>query len=265
MSIQWFLKAAPHVEPRSRLFCLPYAGGSAAIYRGWRDLLPADIEVLPVQLAGRGWRMRETPVSDVHRLAGEIASAMQPLLDRPFAVFGHSMGSWLGLEVLRRLEEWGHRAECFFASGRQAPSLGSTQGPMTHLDDDGFVGEVQLRYGGIPAEILSEPDVLALLLPALRADIAALEHYRYAPGPRLHSPIVALVGNRDHLVPATHLAPWALETSGPFSVHTLAGGHFYFQPDPRELLRVVRRTLRAPSWTDATIGAQAGAEAAEEA
>lgn len=220
------------------------------MYRGWSEWLPADVEVFAVQLPGRGWRIREAPVTDLHRLADGIADAMRPLLDVPFAVFGHSMGSWLGFEIMRRLEASGFRAETFLASGRQAPSLGCTHGPLTQLVDSAFVDEVQRRYGGIPAEILAEPDVLALLLPALRADIAALERYRYTPATPLETSIVALVGNRDHLVQASHLAPWALETSGQFSVHTLAGGHFYFQPDPRELLRVVRRSLAAPSLAE---------------
>jgi surfactin synthase thioesterase subunit len=164
---------------------------------------------------------------------------MRPLLERPFAIFGHSMGSWLGLEVVRRLEASGEQADCLFASGRQAPSLGCTQPPMAYLGDADFVHEVQTRYGGIPDEILAEPDLLALLLPALRADIAALENYEYAAGQPVDTPIVAIVGKSDSIVPVEHVAPWREETRGRFAMHALTGGHFYFQEHPGALLTVM--------------------------
>src|SRR5690606_33281021 len=114
---------------------------------------------------GRGWRLREAPVRQMDALATQVAEAIAPLAeDVPIALFGHSMGAWLGLEVVRRLEASGHRPVRYFASGRQAPGLGCTQPRMSHLSDGDFVGEVQSRYGGIPAEILGEPELLALLL-----------------------------------------------------------------------------------------------------
>jgi len=242
MSVNWFLTRTRASAPRARLICLPYAGASAAVYRMWPDHMPTGIEILPVQLAGRGWRLREAPTADLARTAGEVALAIAALGDVPFAIFGHSMGSWLGLEVVRRLEVLGRAPVCLFASGRQAPRAGCTQPPMSHLDDAAFVEEVQTRYGGIPPELLKEREMLALLLPALRADIAALERYERVPEP-VATPIHAMVGATDPVVPAELISGWAEETTGAFTMRTFRGGHFYFQPDARPLLSVLTETL----------------------
>jgi len=201
----------------------------------WPDHVPAGVEVLPVQLAGRGWRLREAPSTDLGRIASDLAVAIARLGDEPVAVFGHSMGSWLGLEVVRRLEALGRAPVCLIASGRQTPLVGNTQPPMSHLDDVMFVEEVQRRYGGIPQELLREREMLALLLPALRADIAALEKYERVEAP-IETPIHAVVGAVDPVVSADEIAGWAAETRGAFSMRTFGGGHFFFQPDPRPLI-----------------------------
>lgn len=244
MSKNWFLGSTGVADAAVRVFCLPYAGGGAAVYRDWLGALGPGVEVLPVQLPGRGWRLREAPLGDLNALADAVSEPIAALADRPVAVFGHSMGAWLGAEVVRRLESIGVFPVVLFASGRQAPSLGCTQPPMFGLDDERFVAEVQRRYGGIPGEILAEPDVLRLLLPALRADIAALEGYRPRGGARLSTPIVALVGEDDPVVPVRHMEAWEAETRSSFSLTTYPGGHFYFQPDPGPLLDGLRTRLQ---------------------
>lgn len=242
MSVNWFLANGRQAAPRAQLFCLPYAGASAAVYRNWGNAIGADVEVLSVQLPGRGWRLREAPARDLKGLAAEVADAIAARADRPFAVFGHSMGAWLGLEVVRRLEASGRIPLRFFASGRQAPSHGCTQPPMAHLDDEAFVGEVQMRYGGIPPEVLGERELLALLLPALRADIELLEKHEHDARP-IRTPIHALVGNADPVVSRQEMEAWAQESAAGFLLTELAGGHFYFQDDAAPLLAVVREQM----------------------
>lgn len=256
MAIRWFLSSEPHEAHRTRLFCLPYAGGSAAVYRPWMAALGPDVEVVSVQLPGRGWRLREVPLRSLELAADQVAEAIAEMDDRPFAIFGHSMGAWLGLEVVRRLEEMGRRPLRFFASGRQAPGLGCTQPPLAHLTDEEFIGEVQQRYGGIPPEILAERELLQLLLPALRADIAMLEAHLHRPGRTIETPLHAIVGDADAMVSPEELAPWAEEVAGDFEVSILKGGHFYFQPDPNPLLELLRLRLsqaRIPSSKEASV------------
>ena len=213
------------------------------MYRPWVAGLPAEVELVSVQLPGRGWRLREPPLRDLAIAADQIADAIAEMDDLPFAIFGHSMGAWLGLEVVRRLEATGRVPLRFFASGRQAPGLGSTQPPLAHLTDEEFIAEVQRRYGGIPREILAERDLLALLLPSLRADIAMLEAHIHRAGRPISTPLHAIVGDADSLVSAEEMAPWAEEAAGGFEVSILEGGHFYFQPNAGPLLDLLRGHL----------------------
>jgi medium-chain acyl-[acyl-carrier-protein] hydrolase len=180
----------------------------------------------------------------LHAVADELADAIAELDDLPYAIFGHSMGSWVGLEVVRRLEAMGRPPVRFFASGRQAPVLGCTQPRMAHLSDDEFLAEMQARYGGIPEEILAERELLELLLPSVRADIELLERHEHDPGRPVSIPVHAIVGDHDTVVAVEEMTPWADETAGDFRVTTLRGGHFYFQPDPAPLLSIVRRELK---------------------
>lgn len=225
------------------LVCLPYAGAAAAAYRSWGAGLPEEIEVFAAQLPGRGWRLREPLLPDLGGMADEVVAAVLAEVPEPLAVFGHSMGAWLGLEVVRRLESRGIRPRGLFVSGRQGPKIGVVHPPLANLEEAAFVGEVQRRYGGIPEEILAEPDLLELLLPAVRADIGALESYRYQPSPKLSCMLTALGGTSDSQVPVDHLRPWGSETSGPFEVVTFPGGHFYFQDDPAPLLQTITAKL----------------------
>jgi len=243
MSINWFLGVPQSAASDIRLFCLPYAGGSAGVYRPLALALAPDVEVRSVQLPGRGWRLGEAPLRDLELLAEQVAGAIAPHAGSPFALFGHSMGSWLALNVTRHLEDCGLHPRCLFASGRQAPLLGCSDDPMSHLDDVAFVERVQERYGGIPREVLEERELLALVLPALKADIALVEGYRHRPSRPVATPIHALVGEADDSVSPEELFPWSEETTGSFELTTLSGGHFYFQPDTGPLVELIRRRL----------------------
>jgi surfactin synthase thioesterase subunit len=225
-----------------RLLCLPYAGAGAVVFRTWSAALPADVELLPVQLPGRGVRLREPMGRDLGALADQIAGALDAYADLPLGIFGHSMGSWLGLAVARRLEDAGRAPFCLFASGRQAPSLGCTQSRLSHLEDEAFLDQIEARYAAVPPEIRRDREMLDLVLPALRADMTALEAYEHRGGP-LSCPITAMAGASDRNVPVEHLAPWAAETLGAFRVQTFPGGHFYFNEDPRPLLGALAEGL----------------------
>lgn len=241
--MQWFFNASPGARPEARLFCFPYAGGSAAAFRDWGRQVGPLVELLGVQLPGRGWRMKEPPGTDLLELADGAAAAMMPLTDRPFAVFGHSMGAWLALEVARRLQAAGHAPAVLIVSGRQAPALGGLHPALGHLDDEAFVREMQARYNAIPQQILASPEVLELVLPALRADIVALERYASDPGEPLSCPILGLLGDSDPVVSPADMAPWEAETRAGFSLELLPGGHFYFADDVRPVTSFLRRAL----------------------
>jgi surfactin synthase thioesterase subunit len=214
-----------------RLFCFSYAGAGAAAYRLWPAALPAEIELVAIQLPGRESRLREQAYSNIGEIIAALEPALAPHVDLPFALFGHSLGAVVAVELARALERGGmSRPAHLFVSARRPPRIPDALPPMHALPDAQFIDEVQRRYGGIPAEILAQPDVMELLLPGLRADITALETHAFVDGPALASPITAFGGMQDARTPRAHLDAWRRETAAEFQVREFPGDHFYFVP-----------------------------------
>lgn len=173
---------------RFRLICFPPAGLGAAVFRSWANELPAGVGLCAVQLPGRTSRFREPAMTSIAELVDAITDAIARLPELPFAFFGHSMGAVLANEVARRLMLLSLPVpRHLIVSGRRPPQLADRNPPIGDLPDTAFVAEIDRRYGGIPREIMANPDVLALLLPGLRADMIALETFR--PGPRHPLPV----------------------------------------------------------------------------
>ena len=152
-----------------RLFCFPYAGGAAHLFHGWDSFLPYDVEVCAVNLPGHGLRIQERPYRTVARLVEDACEALLPELDKPFALFGHSMGAIIAFEQARRLRaRYGIEPAHLFVSGRRAPHLPDQRAAIHHLPDQEFLTEVG-RMGGAPREVFDNPDLMALLAPVLKA------------------------------------------------------------------------------------------------
>jgi medium-chain acyl-[acyl-carrier-protein] hydrolase len=241
---RWLYRPAPCRFPGARLFCFPYAGVGASVFRQWSAGLPSEFDVCAVQLPGRTARMAEPPIASVPVLVDGIVTAITSHLDVPFVFFGHSMGAILAAEVTRELARRGAPLPRYLiVSARRPPHMADPQSPLRNLSDAEFVEEIMRRYGGIPPEVLREKELLALLLPALRADIAALETHwppRRAPLP---CPIVAFGGSDDALTPKAHLEAWREETVSNFEICVFPGGHFYLEPRRTAVLAKVSEIL----------------------
>jgi len=224
-------------DARIRLFCFPYAGGGVAEFARWRLRLPSDIEVLPLSLPGREGRHAEAPHRRVETLAAAISAGIGPAIDRPWAVYGHSMGAAVGFAVASLLCSAGHRPpEHLFFGARGGPGGTRTASPVHHLPEDDFLAALQLRYQAIPAALLADRALLSLFLPSLRADMeiaetAALEGY--APVP---APATVFLGRDDGTATPEDAARWAAWVGSPFTVTSLEGGHFFLKgPNPHLL------------------------------
>lgn len=238
-SNSWIECYRPNPSARLRLFCFPYAGGSARIYRSWAQQLPGCVEVCPVQLPGRDRRIAEPPFSQVELLVQATAEALHPLLDKPFAFFGHSMGALLSFELAHHLRtELGCSPQHLFASGRRAPQT-SKEPPLYDLPKEQLVQELQALKGTHP-DVLEHPDLMELMLPLLRADFSIGDTYIFPVRPLLSCPITALGGLRDS-APRADLQAWGELTSGPFSLRMFPGDHFFLHSDELQLLEVIGR------------------------
>jgi surfactin synthase thioesterase subunit len=230
-----------------QLICFPHAGGSASFFFPvGRELAPA-VEVLAVQYPGRQDRRMEPGIDDIAELADRIVPALDERLDRPFAFFGHSMGATVAYEVARRIgPERGREPKLLFASGRRAPSrTRDRREEEVHLrDDDGIVAELQ-RLSGTNARLLGDPELLRMIMPAVRSDYRAIETYAHRAGPELSCPVTALVGDADPLTTLDEAEDWAKHTTGAFDLRTFPGGHFYLAERQSAVLRVISERLRA--------------------
>ncbi|HEU0299177.1 MAG TPA: thioesterase II family protein [Longimicrobium sp.] len=242
---RWIVRPRPSPRARLRLFCLPHAGGGASAFRGWADALPPEVEVCPVQLPGRENRVAEPAFDRVPPLAQALADAVEPLLSLPFALFGHSNGALIGFELARALRARGRPGPVhLFASGRRAPDLPSGRPPTHHLPDAEFLAELQ-ELGGIPPQVLEHPELMAVLLPTLRADVAIHETYEFREQPPLPCPVTAYGGLTDPKVSREQLQAWGRHTGGPFTMRLFPGGHFYLQEERTAVLRVLSADLHA--------------------
>jgi medium-chain acyl-[acyl-carrier-protein] hydrolase len=227
-----------------RLFCFHGAGGAAHSFRSWGNALPATIEVCPIQLPGRLTRARERPYTRFVPLVRDLVDALAQELDRPFAFFGHSMGSLVAFETSRELRRRGLPLPVhLIVAARRAPHLEADLPPMHGLRDPELLAAVQFRYQSIPEEVLREPDLVELILPVLRADIELHETYSYEGDEPLAMPITAMGGDGDAQVGTETLAAWRDHTKGKFVRHMLAGNHFFHETDQKRCLLLLSYAL----------------------
>lgn len=225
-----------------RLVCFAHAGGGPAAFRHWPEGLTPDIELWTVTLPGRASRAHEPYARCWQPLVGELASALCESVAEPVALFGHSLGGLLAFEVARELMRRGeHEPLHLIVSARGAPELRlSIDVPDS---DQALLDRVDELYGGIPALVRTEPELLASALPLLRADIELAYAYAFAPAPPLPCPITVLGGDRDPTVSAAELEGWAAHTSAVCDVHRFPGGHFYIEEHRAAVLKVIRERL----------------------
>ncbi|MFD4264065.1 thioesterase II family protein [Streptomyces sp. NPDC058534] len=240
----WLMRFGRQRGDGPAVVCFPHAGGSASAFVALDGELAPHCDVLAVQYPGRHERYREQSALTIEELADPIAQALNEELhgrERPYALFGHSMGAVVAFEVARRLERGGHGPAHLLVSGRAAPSDPRT-GRLHRQPDDALLAELD-RLGGTPEGLLQDADVRALLLPPLRADYRAVETYVYAPGPALACPVTVLVGDRDPMVSVSEAARWQRHTASACAVRVFHGGHFYLWDHVAEVARTVTASL----------------------
>ena len=240
---RWIRNFRPAPAARMRLVCFPHAGGSASYYFPMATALSPEFDVYAVQYPGRQDRHSEPFVETIADLADQVVVELEPLLDTPVALFGHSMGAVLAFEVAHRLEtRTDRRPALVFASGSRAPSRYGDE--PEHKNDSDLI-QVMRDLGGTDPRVLNNPDMLATFLPAFRNDYRALQAYRHDPGVAIAAPIVVMTATDD---PKTSLADahaWHDHTAAGGAVHTFTGGHFFLEKQPQYVVEVVTKALRA--------------------
>jgi surfactin synthase thioesterase subunit len=205
--------------------------------------------VVAIQYPGRQDRRTEQPIRDMSVLADRVAGILRRQPDLPLTIFGHSMGAILGFEVARRLEADGYEPAHLFASGRRAPSCPRDEN-VHLLDDDGILAELR-KLDGTASAVLDDDELMRAALPSLRADYAANETYRCAPGATVSCPVTMLTGDRDPKTTMDEARAWAGHTTGPFDLRVFPGGHFFLTSHAAEVNRMLAAAVKAGRTTPA--------------
>ncbi|MEV7510483.1 alpha/beta fold hydrolase [Streptomyces sp. NPDC091201] len=261
----WIRCFHPKPAARHTLVCFPHAGGSASYYFDLSAALDPDIEMLVVQYPGRENRLFEEPAESVAALADGVCGALRARLVRRPALFGHSMGGLIGFEVARRLEAAGGPAPLVLVAsassapsvrtGRRAalavatagPAAGSEPGPMAGPEgeeaDEAVLARI-MGLGGTSEGVRRDPELLRLVLPAIRGDLRALADYRVDAGAAVGCPVTVFVADGDPDVPPAEAGAWRAHTTADADVHVFEGDHFYFGGNPPRFLDLLQGAVR---------------------
>lgn len=223
----WMRRLGPESPGAPRLVTFPHAGGSANVYLPLARILSPEMEVFGVQYPGRQDRMAEQLIDNVPELAKQIFHRIVSWTEGPLVLFGHSMGATVAFEVARRLEQFGSVPLAgLVVSGRRAPTIQRDDDDVHLRDDKGLVAEIR-TLDGTDQAFLEDEELLQMILPVVRNDYKAIETYRYQPGPQLHCPLTALLGDADPKAGIDEAMGWRDHAAGLFHFRSFPGGHFY--------------------------------------
>jgi acyl transferase domain-containing protein/surfactin synthase thioesterase subunit len=261
----WLVFPRPNRAARMRLFCFHYAGGGAGTFRPWADSLDATIELVAIEPPGRGSRADEPLIESLDVFVERLIPAMSPYLDKPFALFGHCLGALILFETARALQARGPLPlEHAFVSGARPPHLLQREGPFErellatlvrhpqfdpfrpgHEQPDAVFADI-IRHFDIDAttELLLNPELRALVMPAVRADFAMAASYRFAATPPWDVPLTCFVGHGDPYVTQGDALQWGHYTRVSFQAWIRNTAHFLIVDDRPFILDTINRELK---------------------
>lgn len=246
----WVTIPRPQPAAPLRLVCLPHAGAGASTFFPWgATLQPAGIEVRSVQYPGRENRLGETCLDEAGTMIRALADAWPEISGGGrCALYGHSMGALLGFELAEELAKRGvaNRPQHLFLSGHNPPHVASRLPRLHTLPDGEFLAAVAQHYGNLPAELIADRELAALISPILRADFRLVHEYRWRASEPTMTPLTVLGGTNDPWTTETELAEWSRHTRGTFQQRMFPGDHFFHQQQRAPVLALVRAELAAP-------------------
>jgi len=244
----WLYFAARRPSPRLRLFCFPYSGGSAGIFRLWPARLGNDdIDVVGVELPGRAWRRSEPLYTGARQAAQAFCDAVAGELSVPFAFYGHSVGALLAYEIAHTLRSRGlPRPLALFLSGRKPPHDPKHNISYSTLPDNKLLSNVA-ELGAMPGAVLKDPDLRQMIIDVLRADLTIAEQYSYVDRSPLEEPLFVYASEADPLVDLADVRGWERHTSARCKLRQYRGGHFFINDGTNRFFAELAEDLRGLS------------------
>lgn len=224
------------------LLCLPCAGASATMYLRWRRQLPQWVNLVPVELPGRGGRLSEPPVEDFAQMVALVCREQRRAMQGRFALLGHSMGALLAFGVARHLRSMGSELPlALFASGSSAPSRRDPEPLARKGDDEALIADLR-KQGGTPEDVFASPEFMRITLDVLGADYRVCESFAYAAEPPLPMPLHVFAG-RDDDIAVERIEAWSTEAANGFSLDWFDGGHFFIKQHEASVLGALQQRL----------------------
>lgn len=228
------------------LYCLPYSGASAIVYSQWQQKLPSWLQIRLLELPGRGMRMNEPLQTDIREVVDQLAAKIPHIgRNRPYAVFGHSLGAILAFELTHQLINRGDPPPVsLFVSGTSAPTRRQRCiEELAQLKTDEALRDHLKKLGGTSEEVMASEELMSLILPIIRADFQLCENYRYSEYPKLPCHLVVMSGRADD-ISGEELLGWQNEAGKKFSMMMFDGGHFFIHESQADILLFIRKHLK---------------------
>ena len=227
-----------------KILLFPFAGGSSLAYGPIIKHFSGTYDLIPIELPGRGTRMREPLISDVDRLVEDLVDRYSSCTYEEYAIFGHSFGTLLGILFARQLQYVKNSVAPvrLFFSGRSAPSS-SIESSIHLMADQEFINELK-EMGGSQEEILSNKELMSFYLPILRNDFKAVETYKYQELAAVNLPITVMYAEDDPSTTPKGLALWRNETIGEVEMISFPyGGHFFIYKHSERIALCIEQRL----------------------
>jgi surfactin synthase thioesterase subunit len=226
------------------MFCLPFAGGNKYSYRQYQDHAPSFINIIPLEYAGRGGRVKDPLSGDIVAVLNDLYAQVTNLIDsHKYAIYGHSMGGLLASLLARKLIRNNYKPPVhLFITGTPGPSaLSRTENKRHLLGKNEFINELR-SLNGMPEEILRDKELLDYLEPVLRADFKVTENYIHTEMDRLDIPMTVITGTEENMKPED-IFLWQKETNAAVDFRRMPGNHFFIHQSPFEIIQIVAKAL----------------------
>lgn len=239
----WFRCLNICTRPRLRLFCFPYAGGSASVFHDWPAFFTENIELISVQYPGRGERYNDALIADCSQMVDAIYANITTLLDIPTLFFGHSNGGLIAYELARKLQSAsGYSLSHLFLSASCSAADRKATARRSALNDDALISELA-SLNGTPPALLANKEMMELYLPILRADFTISDSYRYCSTPRLKSATTVFYGLQDDSMSLNEINGWQKIIHGNVDFVPINGGHFFIHERLSQVISHIKRYL----------------------
>lgn len=228
-----------------KLFCLPYGGGSAVIFKDWKKYIHPSIELHAIELTGRGSRYGTPFYKSMDEAVSDICNMISKDVDScRYAIFGHSMGSMLSYELAHKLKSLKHPAPLhIFFSGKRPPHIERRNKNIHLLPDEEFMAEI-MELGGTPNELLTDKELWEIYIPILKADFKIIETYRHVEkDEKLDCNITILWGKQDHIGMISEVYEWRSYTDQGCKIHLFDGGHFFIKEFMCDVVSIINTQL----------------------